>query len=319
MQVDTEGKGFIGLPLEWQKILAASGVPEEIVKSHPKTIESLMQVRMPESLQQQQQQQLQLPASPHSPNEVRNSPDPKNRYDHLPVGYAPPVRARSSKLLQLSNLSRSNNNTQPLEDTSSADDLPEAVAASDSHLALDSSFIDDIAETKDPNTLYSDFVLIAEGESGPMFAAKHKATGKLVAVKKINKTAQQKLSKIRNELTIMKMSRHPNVVEYFATYLTEDQVWVVMECMDVSLADIIAVHTEDADGLLLEKHMARTARDILRGLCRIHRLHRIHRDVRSDNILLNMRGEIKICKFSRFAAPAISIDNISNLYVYSWF
>lgn len=33
----------------------------------------------------------------------------------------------------------------------------------------------------DPETVYSDFVLIAEGESGPMFAAKHIATGRLVS------------------------------------------------------------------------------------------------------------------------------------------
>lgn len=33
----------------------------------------------------------------------------------------------------------------------------------------------------DPETVYGDFVLIAEGESGPMFAAKHIATGRLVS------------------------------------------------------------------------------------------------------------------------------------------
>lgn len=67
--------------------------------------------------------------------------------------------------------------------------------------------------------------------------------------------------------------------------------------MDVSLADIIAVNMENEENgrILNEKLMARTARDILRALCRIHRLHRIHRDIRSDNILLNMRGEVKLC------------------------
>jgi serine/threonine protein kinase len=148
-------------------------------------------------------------------------------------------------------------------------------------------------DTADPNTLYTDFILIAEGESGPMYAAKHITTKRIVAIKKIPHTAQDKLAKIRNELTTMKMSRHPNVVEFIACYTTKDSIWVVMECMDVSLADIISI---DSEPRMQELHIARVARDTLRALCRIHKLNRIHRDIRSDNILLNMRGEIKLGK-----------------------
>lgn len=69
--------------------------------------------------------------------------------------------------------------------------------------------------------------------------------------------------------------------------------------MDVSLADIIAIHMEQDknDGIILpEAIIARVARDVLRAMTRIHRLHRIHRDIRSDNILLNIRGEVKLSK-----------------------
>ena len=113
VQVDTAGQGFIGLPDEWQRILAASGVPDEVMMTHPKTVENLMQVRMPDSLQAKQM----LPDSPHSPHESRNGPDP-NHGKGLPVGYAPPTRARSSKLLQLSNLTRNNtiSMSQPFAD-----------------------------------------------------------------------------------------------------------------------------------------------------------------------------------------------------------
>lgn len=58
-----------------------------------------------------------------------------------------------------------------------------------------------------------------------VLGAKHGKPNK-VAVKKIPRTASEKLSKIRNELTTMKMSRHPNVVEYIASYKTDDEVWV---------------------------------------------------------------------------------------------
>ncbi|CDH53783.1 serine threonine protein kinase [Lichtheimia corymbifera JMRC:FSU:9682] len=310
VQVDTTGSGLIGLPLEWQHILEASGVPEEIMLAHPKMVKDMMQMRMPESLQANQLKQPPPPPdSPHSPHENQNTPDPNRPRSTLPLGFAPPTRARSSKLLQLAHLSK---DIPPMPSSSSSSSLiakdiedleppSSALAASESHLSLDSSFIDDLVDNVDPETVYGDFVLIAEGESGPMFAAKHIATGRLVAIKKIPKTATQKLSKIRNELTTMKMSRHPNVVEYIGCYMTEDEVWVVMECMDVSLADIIAVNMENPDDVVSEAHMARIARDMLRALCRIHRLHRIHRDIRSDNVLLSQRGEIKLSDFSHCA------------------
>ncbi|KAI9323643.1 kinase-like domain-containing protein [Dichotomocladium elegans] len=301
---DTTGSGFIGLPIEWQRILKASGIPEEVIRAHPKTIQSMMQTCMPESLQvkqqqqQQQQQLLQLPNSPHSPYESR-----VQAQQALPMGYAPPTRARSSRLLQLASLSKDlTGTTMVVSDQKAEDfDLPTALAVSESHLALASSFIDDLVDHADPNTLYTDFMLIAEGESGPMFIAKHIATSRLVAIKKISKSATQKLSTIRNELTTMKMSRHPNVVEYIGCYKTNEEVWVAMECMDVSLADILAVNMESPKPFLLEPHMARVARDILRALCRIHRLRRIHRDIRSDNVLLNQRGDVKLCDFSHCA------------------
>lgn len=230
----------------------------------------------------------------------------------LPIGYAPPSRARSSKLLHLS-LLKSSTDIPPLPETH-IDDIPAPV---ESHLALNSNFIgkmiefyfylhcnlhyhiDDIADSADPNTIYTDLILIAEGESGPMYAAKHILSKKIVAIKKIPHTAKEKLSKIRNELTTMKMSRHPNVVEFIACYTTKEDIWVVMECMDVSLADIISIDPEAPR--MSEEQIGRVARDILRALCRIHRLNRIHRDIRSDNILLNMRGEIKLADFGHCA------------------
>jgi p21-activated kinase 1 len=89
--------------------------------------------------------------------------------------------------------------------------------------------IEDIADnpSTDPSTIYNQFILIAEGESGPLFAAKHIGTNRVVAIKKIPKTATVKISKIRNELITMKMSRHPNVVEYITSYVTNEEIWVL--------------------------------------------------------------------------------------------
>lgn len=113
----------------------------------------------------------------------------------------------------------------------------------------------------------------------------------------------------------MKMSRHPNVVEFIACYTTDTEIWVVMEYMDVALSDIISIEapSDDTDDdqtssttkhyceRMTEEQMARVARDVLRALGRLHKLGRIHRDIRSDNVLINMRGEIKLTDFSHCA------------------
>ncbi|KAI8369233.1 kinase-like domain-containing protein [Radiomyces spectabilis] len=311
IHVQVDSYGFKGLPPEWQQILQASGIPDDVVKANPKTVERLMHVRMPDALQQERKPKPMpsLPDSPHSATISCNGPD-TSKQTHpsaLPVGYAPPSRARNSKLIHLPpsqsmNLSVSsdplvnNESDTGTEDTTSTT----SIERSQTHLSLDSSSIDDIVDHADPTRLYTDFILIAEGESGPMYAAKQTATDRTVAIKKISRSAEQKLNKIRNELTTMKMSRHPNIVEYIGCYMTEDEVWVVMECMDVSLADIISVEADDKPRMR-EHQIGRVARDILRALSRLHRLHRIHRDIRSDNVLLNMRGEVKLADFSHCA------------------
>ncbi|KAF7722216.1 p21 protein (Cdc42 Rac)-activated kinase [Apophysomyces ossiformis] len=255
VQVDLGGAGFIGLPPEWQTILAASGISEDLVKANPKTTKNLMRLHMMDALRHK---------------DTRRTHPCHDDIETALEEFSLPIRP--SKPVPLPMLTASGTTT-----------------------SIDSNQYD-LVDTAEPSYLYSDFVLIAEGESGPMFAAKHMATNQLVAIKKIPLSAEAKLSKIRSELTTMKMSRHPNVVEYIASYKTEDTLWIVMECMDAALADILST-LQDQGLSLRESQIARIARDILRALCRIHRLRRIHRDIRSDNVLLNRHGEVKLADF----------------------
>ncbi|CEI90050.1 hypothetical protein RMCBS344292_04384 [Rhizopus microsporus] len=67
-----------------------------------------------------------------------------------------------------------------------------------------------------------------------------------------------------------------------------------MEYMDMALSDILSLEYKGSQIRLEENVIARVTRDILRALTRIHKLNRIHRDIRSDNILLNKRGDVKL-------------------------
>lgn len=47
---------------------------------------------------------------------------------------------------------------------------------------------------------------------------------------------------IKNEILMLKASKHPNVVEHRGTYMKEDKLWVAMEYMDAgALTEVISI------------------------------------------------------------------------------
>jgi len=115
-----------------------------------------------------------------------------------------------------------------------------------------------------------------------------------VAIKKMNLKDNYEEDLI-TEVDMMNTLKHPNIVRYIASYKVGEFVWVVMEFMSGgSLTDILELHkyldiTEDC--------IAKIMLESLKALEYIHSLHRIHRDIKSDNILLDITGEIKLADF----------------------
>jgi serine/threonine protein kinase len=80
---------------------------------------------------------------------------------------------------------------------------------------------------------------------------------------------------------------------HFLTLLAIRQM--VMEYMDAgSLVDYLP--GGDCPVELTEPHMAYVLKSVLHALEFLHSNRRIHRDIKSDNILLNTRGIVKLCK-----------------------
>jgi serine/threonine protein kinase len=113
-----------------------------------------------------------------------------------------------------------------------------------------------------------------------------------VAAKLIPLTAQEKMDIIVHELAMLNDCQHPNVVSFLGSYANSQALWVVMESMDAgSLTEYLPSETQMP---LDEGIIARVCLDVLEALEFMHSRGNIHRDIKSDNILLNRRGEIKI-------------------------
>jgi len=95
---------------------------------------------------------------------------------------------------------------------------------------------------------------------------------------------------ILKEIAVLKDCKHENIVNFEECFLFEGTISVVMEyCDGGTLRDLCS------EVIISESEIAHFCRQILEGLEYLHlKLNRIHRDIKSDNVLLNLSGDIKI-------------------------
>ncbi|KAF7795771.1 hypothetical protein EIP86_006938 [Pleurotus ostreatoroseus] len=150
-----------------------------------------------------------------------------------------------------------------------------------------------VVSNDDPKLLYSKIRKVGQGASGHVYVAKTLATGKKVAIKEMDLSNQPRKELIVNEILVMKESQHPNIVNFLEAYLVRsNELWVVMEYMEGgALTDIIENNT------LEEDQIASICLETCKGLGHLHSQHIIHRDIKSDNVLLDAQGHVKITDF----------------------
>ena len=122
---------------------------------------------------------------------------------------------------------------------------------------------------------------------------------------------EAEVSSIR-ELAILRLLKHPNIVEVITTHFTRDQSFIVMESMEKSLYDEIRagakkMHAHSADTPAskvclpadVQKHYLR---QMLSGLDYCHSNMVVHRDIKPQNILVSSHPQpadrlVKLCDF----------------------
>ncbi|RDW75228.1 putative STE20 [Coleophoma cylindrospora] len=152
--------------------------------------------------------------------------------------------------------------------------------------------LNQICTAGDPRDIYRNLNKIGQGASGGVFTGYESGTNRLVAIKQMNLEQQPKKDLIINEILVMKDSSHPNIVNFIDSYLITGELWVIMEYMEGgSLTDVVTFN------IMSEGQIAAVCRETLKGLQHLHSKGVIHRDIKSDNILLSMDGNIKLTDF----------------------
>lgn len=137
---------------------------------------------------------------------------------------------------------------------------------------------------------YGGLKKLGQGASGVVYSATCRKTGRKVALKiaPINE-----VNELVNEIGLQNLSRHTNIVEFIDAYQGSDEVCIVMELMlGGSLTDCCDVRRP-----MSEPMIAYVCKAMLMALAFMHREYRLHRDIKSDNVLVNFDGEVKVADF----------------------
>ncbi|XP_015954470.1 cyclin-dependent kinase G-2 [Arachis duranensis] len=137
---------------------------------------------------------------------------------------------------------------------------------------------------------------INEGTYGVVYKAKDKKTGEIVALKKVKMNIDKEgfpLTSLR-EMNILLSFNHPSIVDVKEVVVDDfDGVFMVMEYMEHDLKGLM----DDMKQPFSIGEIKSLMWQLLQGVDYLHDNWVLHRDLKSSNILLNNKGELKICDF----------------------
>ncbi|KAF2668053.1 Ssk2-type MAP kinase [Microthyrium microscopicum] len=138
---------------------------------------------------------------------------------------------------------------------------------------------------------------IGGGTFGSVYVAINLESNELMAVKEIRLHDPQLIptivSQIRDEMTVLQVLDHPNVVSYYGIEPHRDKVYIFMEYCDGGSLSALLEHGRIEDETVVMVY----ALQMLEGLAYLHERGIVHRDIKPENILLDHDGVIKFVDF----------------------
>uniref|UniRef100_A0A3Q3VK29 Dual specificity mitogen-activated protein kinase kinase 2 n=1 Tax=Mola mola TaxID=94237 RepID=A0A3Q3VK29_MOLML len=152
-----------------------------------------------------------------------------------------------------------------------------------------------VGELKDED--FDPICELGAGNGGVVNKVRHKPSGLVMA------------RKIIRELQVLHECNSPYIVGFYGAFYSDGEISICMEHMDGGSLDQVLKEA----GRMPEEILGKVSIAVLRGLAYLRDKHQImHRDVKPSNILVNSRGEIKLCDFG---VSGQLIDSMANSFV----
>ena len=136
---------------------------------------------------------------------------------------------------------------------------------------------------------------IGHGGFGKVNLGLHVLSGHIVAIKSFNKSKEHySESKVQYEIQLMKKLRgYKNIVKFFEDIHTDKYYCIIME--NISGGNLLSLINKRTK--LPEKTAKYIFKQLIETLKYIHSQNIAHRDIKPDNILIDLNNTIKICDF----------------------
>jgi len=129
---------------------------------------------------------------------------------------------------------------------------------------------------------------LGEGSYGTVCKGTNKTTKATRAVKSMSKAAMKNYDRFKQEIAIMKMMDHPNIVKLYESFEDHRNIYLVMElCSGGELFDKII-----DNGHFKEATAAFIMRQIVQAIFYMHANHVCHRDLKPENFLFCTKDPI---------------------------
>ncbi|XP_010240051.1 cyclin-dependent kinase G-2 isoform X2 [Brachypodium distachyon] len=162
---------------------------------------------------------------------------------------------------------------------------------------------------------------INEGTYGVVYRARDKKTGEVVALKKVKMEKEREgfpLTSLR-EINILLSFHHPSIVDVKEVVVGSslDSIFMVMEYMEHDLKGVMEAKTMKQP--YTQSEVKCLMLQLLEGVKYLHDNWVLHRDLKTSNLLLNNRGELKICDFGLSRQYGSPLKPYTQLVVTLWY
>lgn len=138
--------------------------------------------------------------------------------------------------------------------------------------------------------------ILGHGSFGRVYLGLNATTGDMMAVKQVQnngRASKEYMGALYAEVENMKDLDHPNIVQYLGFEVLEDASNLFLEYVPGGSVKSLLLHF----GRFTESTIQFFTKQILEGLSYLHYRGILHRDLKSDNLLLDIDGTVKISDF----------------------